>query len=186
MSSPIIPELNKNIQKQSREDVIIFVAFANVDIAIAMHCNSQGSLNKPMPMPMAQKKCFFIEGFPYLLGILVDINQKCSPFKYLSQMLTYFLTGKQWIKSTKRITTANRWRNYSDGISIFYLGFDVYKFKHENVEKENLKVEQDQKDLLKLPSYRAMNFFTVICSLWKLGFNWTSLVEVEDEHELIQ
>ena len=42
-------------------------------------------------------------------------------------MLTYFLTGKQWIKSTKRITTANRWRNYSDGISIFYLSFDVCK-----------------------------------------------------------
>ena len=35
MSSPIIPELNKNIQ--SREDVIIIMAFANVHIAL--HCH---------------------------------------------------------------------------------------------------------------------------------------------------
>ena len=46
--------------------------------------------------------------------------------------------------------------------------------------------KQDQKDLLKLPLYRALNFHPVMCSLWKLRFNWTSLVEVEDENELIQ
>ena len=117
----------------------------------------------------------------YLLWNLVDINQKCFPFKYLSQMLTYFVTGKQWIKSTKRITTANRWRNYSDGISIFYLGFDVYKFKHENVEKENLKVAKNNRFMSTMPRWSPTCYVTQVFSDFPPVSRWSMVTRARPD-----
>ena len=77
--------------------------------------------------------------------------QQSVLFQFLSQMLTCYLMGKQWIKSTKRITTANRWRNYYDGISIFYQRFDVYEWKGKS--KAPLKLS------IKLDFFLSLNLF---------------------------